>query len=282
MKVVSHGILPGSELCFYTASTLAHSMYFYPLCTGHYLCDSSYVVERQRYDSFLVMYVREGGGWLECNGTRTRLRAGSAALVDCYEQHRYYTDSGWDIYWLHFDGAASRQYFRLITRGSCVLTPVVPYPVELRLKKLFESFGHGAPVNEAVLSKQITDLLTELVLCANAADSPEGSTGAVEEALAFISENAQGVITVEQLAKRTSLSPFYFTRLFKKETGFTPHEYIVRVRLDRARFLLKTTSSTVKEIAFRCGFNSECSFCVAFKKATALTPTAYRRDKDML
>lgn len=84
-------------------------------------------------------------------------------------------------------------------------------------------------------------------------------------------------LTLEQLAASVSLSPFYFARLFKQETGFPPpHEYIVRARVDKAKYLLISTSLPLKEIACRCGFGNECSFSTLFKKMSGCTPRGYR------
>lgn len=81
---------------------------------------------------------------------------------------------------------------------------------------------------------------------------------------------------LERLAKRVSLSPFYFSRRFKQETGYTPYHYIYTSRIHLARFYLKTSEDTVKEIGYRCGFKSEHSFCTALKNEMGQTPTEFR------
>ena len=78
------------------------------------------------------------------------------------------------------------------------------------------------------------------------------------------------------IAKNANLSPFYFTRVFTAETGFTPHQYLIATRLNSAKFLLKTPGISIKEIAFASGFNSESSFCSTFRKWENMTPSEYR------
>lgn len=80
----------------------------------------------------------------------------------------------------------------------------------------------------------------------------------------------------ERLAKRVSLSPFYFSGRFKQETGYTPYHYIYTSRIHLAQFYLKTSEDTVKEIGYRCGFKSEHSFCTALKNEMGQTPTEFR------
>lgn len=278
VKERSPGILNTSDIYFYTRSVQAKRMYFYLLCTGHYYCDHNYSVDRQNYDSFLIIYVQSGSGQVEQSGVTAEVKSGSLIFLDCYRPHRYHTNTAWEIYWVHFDGVLARAYYEQITKNGFVLTPQNPYNAEHSLHKIFKFFHEKNKANEAVISKRLTDLLTELILASSAGTIQSGQADALEDTLAYISENAANPITVDQLAARANLSPFYFTRIFKKETGFTPHEYVIRVRVNMAKFYLKTSALPLKEIAFRSGFNSECSFCTSFKKVAGLTPGAYRRD----
>lgn len=276
MKVHDPGILNTSDIYFHTSSAQAKQMFFYLLCTGHYFCDKDYLVDRQNYSSFLVLYVNSGSGFIEHEGKRLALKAGSVAFIDCYKPHKYYTKTKWETYWIHFDGVLARQYYQLITEEGVVLVPKTPYHVMRSLRKIFASFHENNKTNEALISKYITDLLTEMLLCVNENNNSARQLSVVEEALSYISENTDKPLLLDDLAKRVSLSPYYFTRIFKKETGFTPHEYLIRARIDLAKFFLKTTKLPVKEIAFRSGFSTESGFCTAFKKLTGFTPKSYR------
>ena len=81
---------------------------------------------------------------------------------------------------------------------------------------------------------------------------------------------------IGELADLLGLSPFYFSRLFKESTGFTPYQYISGQRMERAKQLLQNTDIAIAEIALRCGFSSQSSFSTAFRKAVGVTPKAYR------
>lgn len=279
MKVYEPGVLGTSDIYFYTRSEQAKRMYFYLLCAGHYFCDHHYLVHRQNYNSFLVLYVQSGSGFVEHEGRQLPLKAGSFVCIDCYKPHKYFTDTQWETYWIHFDGVLARQYYELITESGPILTPQTPYQIERSMRKIFFSFHENNKANEVVLSKYINDLLTELILCATSTTGPNNQVGIAEDIVAFISENADKPLLLSELAKRASLSIYYFTRVFKKETGFTPHEYIIRARVDLAKFFLKTTNMPIKEIAFRSGFGSESSFCTTFKKSTGFTPKTYRAEE---
>ena len=81
---------------------------------------------------------------------------------------------------------------------------------------------------------------------------------------------------IDELANLTNLSPFYFSRLFKESTGFTPYQYISKQRMERAKQLLKDTEIAIADIALRCGFSAQSSFSTAFRKAVGVTPKVYR------
>lgn len=82
---------------------------------------------------------------------------------------------------------------------------------------------------------------------------------------------------LEELADLSDLSPYYFSRLFKLSTGFSPYQYISQQRIARARQLLQDTDTAIAQVALLCGFSSQSSFSKAFHKAVGVTPRQYRR-----
>jgi transcriptional regulator GlxA family with amidase domain len=83
-------------------------------------------------------------------------------------------------------------------------------------------------------------------------------------------------VTVAQLARMARLSTFHFIRVFRAETGQTPHQYLRHRRLERAKELLVTTPMSVTEICDAVGFQSLGSFSALFRKVTGETPAGYR------
>lgn len=84
-------------------------------------------------------------------------------------------------------------------------------------------------------------------------------------------------LSVAELARICSLSPFHFARAFERSVGKPPYQYIIERRLARARRLMDETNEPLTEIAFRVGY-AECSHLArAFKKAMGLSPSEYRR-----
>jgi AraC family transcriptional regulator len=73
-----------------------------------------------------------------------------------------------------------------------------------------------------------------------------------------------------------NLSQYHFCRLFKQSTGITPHQYLTRCRIDRAKQLLLKTELTITEVAFEVGFTNHSSFTRLFRQYVGVTPKVFR------
>lgn len=276
MDVVSKEILSPSRAYFHTCSALAREIFFFPLCTGHFYCTKGYEVDRGCYDSFLLIYVVAGKGYVYDGSRRLEVGAGEFVLVDCYQPQHYGTDDSWEIYWLHFDGVLARRYYELCAAGGPLIRPDDAAMCARQLRRIFEAFQKPGSVNEAEVSRRIVDALTAFMQTQEHSKRQNKATDVVDETVSYITEHIDEPLPLSELARNAAMSPFYFSRLFKRETGYSPHEYIVHARVDKAKYLLKFTSMPLKEIARCCGFSNDCNFSTAFKKTTGMTPRTFR------
>jgi AraC-like DNA-binding protein len=83
--------------------------------------------------------------------------------------------------------------------------------------------------------------------------------------------------TLADLSLEAELSAWHFLRAFRGAFGETPHAFLTRLRLQRARDLLTVSSRPVTEICFDVGFTSLGSFCTLFRRQVGLSPAAFRR-----
>lgn len=199
--------------------------------------------------------------------------------------HEYGSESGYSSIWIHFDGPLSREYYNHITQkyGNIILPPNLQ-TIKYNIEKIYTTFKSGQHISESTISTQITTILNEIlnssVIDTNCyAESYNSLNNILKNAISYINENFSKPIHLEEIAKKASLSPFYFTRIFAKETGMTPYQYLISTRISAAKFLLKSTQLSVKEIALSTGFSNETSFCSSFKKYENITPSHYRNNK---
>jgi AraC family transcriptional regulator len=93
----------------------------------------------------------------------------------------------------------------------------------------------------------------------------------------YIEKNLEDPLLIEDLARMVSLSSSYFCRAFRESLGESPRAYIIRVRIERARSLMLTTSDSLSEIALACGLVDQSHLCRCFRQVTGTTPGAWRR-----
>ena len=87
----------------------------------------------------------------------------------------------------------------------------------------------------------------------------------------------EGNITLEELAAACSLSVSHFTRAFRKTFGLSAHQYLIRLRIERAKSLLAGTVEPLAEIAHLCGFCDQSAFTRAFTRVERMTPSLWRK-----
>jgi RpiB/LacA/LacB family sugar-phosphate isomerase len=94
--------------------------------------------------------------------------------------------------------------------------------------------------------------------------------------LSHIRENINSDLSVAKLAHTIRMSQFYFSKLFKISTGTTPHQYIMRQRVERAQELLSESLMPLAEVATQVGFETQSHFTSVFRRLVGATPKSYR------
>ncbi|MGI6011829.1 MAG: helix-turn-helix domain-containing protein [Ruminococcus sp.] len=284
MKVIKEpGVLPQSERYFATPSSLARQLFLYITRCGHYYCDHNYlfldscdVGKLESHKTYLLDYIRKGGMEIESNGKSLTAEAGQISLIDCRKPHRFRVKHYTERIWIHFDGVNADRFFDQILSfhgGKFVFTPYPESRTERDMTELVTLLKDGIQT-EADISKRIYSLLCNLLI-------PPRTTAydlqnPINLALDYMKRHLFEDLSVKEIAAAAGLSPSHFSRQFRSQTGFSPHEYIILHRIDEAKSLLHTTDLSVKEIAFRTGYRSEVNFITSFTKKVGISPSAFR------
>jgi AraC family transcriptional regulator len=96
--------------------------------------------------------------------------------------------------------------------------------------------------------------------------------------LDYIRSHLSQDLSIIDLAQVAGMSPYYFLRLFKQSMHVTPRQYIIQMRIDRAKELLRSRELSISDISLQCGFTNQSYFANVFRQITDTTPKAYRRD----
>lgn len=98
----------------------------------------------------------------------------------------------------------------------------------------------------------------------------------VKKALLYFDRHFTQTLSRWQLADHVHVSEDYLTRIFHKEMGLSPWDYLIRLRIARGSQLLRSTSLSVQEVAQRVGIDDQAYFCRVFRRLKGLTPSRYR------
>ena len=107
----------------------------------------------------------------------------------------------------------------------------------------------------------------------------ERSNDIIKTAKQFIEDNYSKDISLDDVSRKVNISPYYFSKIFKDESGLNFIEYLTNLRIDNAKKLLSDTDMSIKEICLSCGYTDPNYFSRSFKKNVGTTPTEYKDGK---
>lgn len=127
------------------------------------------------------------------------------------------------------------------------------------------------------LCRKMTQVLTQISILTLSEESwLAHSSDLTVRAVSIIHERYAQHISLNQVAQELNITPFYLSKLVKKQVGKTFTDYLIQYRIERAKELLLQNKRSVKEITYEVGFNSQNYFAKIFKKYTQYSPSDYR------
>lgn len=229
----------------------------------------------RKIQEFGFAFLYSGKGWVTQSGVRHTLSGGELFLI--FPDTRYIIaakNSRWKVYWVNFvsptlsaelrrAGITSKHYLR----EDCDRE---------KLKEIWEALlAADKEGSERNLFRSAARLWDILALMQNPARKERRRLSTpVDAARQYLDEHLTDRIQVSELARMTHLSRFHFIRLFRRETGHSPHQYQINQRLLAARRLLADGKS-VKETAHALDYSDLFYFSRLFKRKTGVPPSQY-------
>ena len=239
---------------------------------------------RQNFHSYLVLYTYEGTGTLEYNGAQYTLRSHDGILIDCRKPHFYEAVEDWTVGVLHIQGPQAEYY---CSRYESAFNPVFHENTSGRfhryLEQLLEIYDSPSLHRDLRASHCIDGLLLYLlILSSNVNIQKRDVPKYIQQVMKHMELHFADPVTLDDLEKMTGTNKYHLSKEFKRYTGFSPHDYLIWIRINQAKVLLKTTSLPANKIAHEVGIHDINNFNYLFKKRLGLTPIQYRNSPDSI
>lgn len=280
MNRIGPGITEKSEIYFSAPSFKAKKLYYNVLCVGHFYCDNTYHLVRESYNSILLLHVVNGSfTFKNSEGQFITAKKNETVILDCYTPHEYFTEDFLESLWIHIDGVNCRDICNEILNNDGNIIKTGNYEhIKAQLFKIFEGVRCNSLYTESEISVIIYKLLIEILNHSASADTDKSNNN-ISSVKDYIQEHLNEKITVESLAKISNMSPTHFSRVFRQQTGFSPYDYVLSSRLNKAKEYLLKTDLSVTRIAYETGFNSEANFIYCFTNKEGISPGKFRKLK---
>lgn len=233
-------------------------------------------------NGYYLVFISKGKGVLQTARTSPEtLQEGSCFFLFPGVWHRYKPEAktGWEEYWIGFKGnyperLLKQSFFRREQPTILLTTP-------LSLLKLFQQVIDIVRKAEEGYNQVLSGLVLQMlgILRSNqlVGSSPDSVDRIVSRAKFLLQEAIDQPVKMESLVQELSVSYSTFRKRFKEQTGVSPNQYLLNLRLNKAKELLLSTHLSVYEIAGQTGFDSIHYFSKHFKQKHKLSPVAYRK-----
>jgi AraC-like DNA-binding protein len=232
-------------------------------------------------DALQVVLITSGRGTFESRELGAReIETGTAVILLPGVWHRYRPDekTGWSESWAELRGPIvdTLRKAGVLAAESSIRPGALAAGLDVAMDALHQHARRAGPGFDPEMSAFALSILAAWTRAGETAPARARMVRAVLEAERYFAEHHTEAINVAELAKELGVAYSHFRREFKAQTGFSPWNYVVQLRLSRARRLLAAGDATLDDIAARLGFSSAFHLSAAFKQAYGVAPQHWR------
>ena len=264
----------------------------HPLLGGLCVTDAGYFPDAKDHfverpmgaQTTLVILCLGGRGWVRGNGSTRGIVPGDFVWMRANEAHAYGSGGKdpWTIVWAHFTGKEVPAWEELLAlRGPerpHVLALADDRLDELALDRVYAALERGFAIRHLVAaSAALRHTLCTVVRLAGERRDPRSAEERVAMSIEALKSDWQRPYRLEELATAAKLSVAHYSTLFRRQTGFSPIDFLIRLRIRHACHLLDTTALPIKVVGEHAGYSDPYYFTRCFRRVMGSCPRTYRR-----
>lgn len=268
---------------------------FYPVAKAYYFKEwDGFSMHFHAHNAVEIMYVISGSCLVETENASLTMKKGELILLDADIRHRLQVEKGSPCRMLNIEFGFTPHdtflpSFGDIVRNSDTMKQLLrsgkPYiflrdsdEIYVTMKSLILELDRDDTMGNHLVQLLFAQLLIRLSRLYR--EEASGNSGLsvlhVKKAVQFMHHNYDNDIQIKDIAASANVHPVYLQRIFKSNKGCTVSEYLLRLRMEKAKSLLANTDIQISDIPGYIGINSRQYFAFIFKKYTGSTPSDYR------
>lgn len=234
------------------------------------------------YPEFQWIQCRRGRGELFIGSSRYIVEEGQGMLLFPNEPHSYHRIGDvWDVDWVIFRGNQIEDFLlnTAMMKGSGVYYVSACRTLSDKIAELYNSALAYSPAGSLRCSALVYEILTDIMRLTSQTqnNSISGKFEWLKPVLAYINDNYQHSLTLQELAEIAGVTPQYLCGAFKRFTSRTVFEYINMTKIRKSKeLMLSDKYMQVKEAARIVGFHNDSYFCAMFRRFEKMSPTEFR------
>ena len=249
-------------------------MGYYPKAAAHH-------VERENGSpENIIMYCYSGSGWYETPNGYFRIYPNQFFILPNNQTHRYGADSDdpWCIYWIMFSGKFLDDVIAIDVIRYCLKPNTLANPQKFLdlFEEMFDTLSEGFTVNNLLFANMNLWNVLMLFIRQKIHKNKKLKDTPIEKIINFMKKKIAEKLTINEMAAIISFSPSHFYNQFKTQTGYSPMDYFIHLKIQCACDYLNNTDLRIKEIAPLVGYDDQYLFTRTFSKIMGQSPRHYR------
>ena len=251
---------------------------------GYEDCLATQVVGPLVRDYYILHFVLSGEGYYYVNNRYFKVQENQCFLIEPDFSTLYQANpkNPWTYTWICFNGTKAAEIVKRLNISS--ISPIASLTKEA-VEKIYKMISDIVCHQELTLANEyyiqgcLYFILAEIVFAmqANYDDLDKNDNGYIDKAVSYIIKSEFRNLDVYHLAKHLSISYNYLYKLFQSKLNTSPQQFILNMKMSKARELLAKSDLSIESISYACGYKNPFAFSRAFKNSNTVSPRDYRK-----